>query len=66
MHNVDVTECFAYVLFQEFDGTLSYIYVCQHFELILVRGVRVCSSFIDLHASVQVYQQYLLKMLSFS
>ena len=25
IHKVDVRECFAYVLFQEFDGALSYI-----------------------------------------
>ena len=31
-----------------------------------VCGVMVCSSFIDLHAAVQVSQQYLLKRLSFS
>ena len=35
-------------------------------EFILVHGVRVCSSFIDLHAAVQVSQQCLLKRLSFS
>ena len=38
----------------------------SHFEFILVHGVRVCSSFIDLHVAVQVSQQYLLKRLSFS
>uniref|UniRef100_A0A8D1L0Q7 Uncharacterized protein n=2 Tax=Sus scrofa TaxID=9823 RepID=A0A8D1L0Q7_PIG len=38
----------------------------SHFEFILVHGVRVCSSFIDLHAAVQVSQQCLLKRLSFS
>ena len=37
----------------------------SHFEFIFVPGVRVCSSFIDLHAAVQVSQQYLLKRLSF-
>ena len=37
-----------------------------HFEFIFVQSVRVCSSFIDLHAAVQVSQQYLLKRLSFS
>ena len=26
----------------------------SHFEVICVRGVRVCSSFIDLHVAVQV------------
>uniref|UniRef100_A0A8D1AZ89 Uncharacterized protein n=1 Tax=Sus scrofa TaxID=9823 RepID=A0A8D1AZ89_PIG len=38
----------------------------SHFEFIFVCGVRVCSSFIDLYAAVQVSQQYLLKRLSFS
>uniref|UniRef100_A0A8D1MUP4 Uncharacterized protein n=1 Tax=Sus scrofa TaxID=9823 RepID=A0A8D1MUP4_PIG len=38
----------------------------SHFEFIFEHGVRVCSSFIDLHVAVQVSQQYLLKRLSFS
>ena len=38
----------------------------SHLEFIFVHGVRVCSRFIDLHAAVQVSQQYLLKRLSFS
>ena len=38
----------------------------SNLEFIFVHGVRVCSSFIDLHAAVQVSQQYLLKRLSFS
>ena len=38
----------------------------SNFEFIFVHGVRVYSSFIDLHAAVQVSQQYLLKRLSFS
>uniref|UniRef100_A0A8D1IDQ8 Uncharacterized protein n=1 Tax=Sus scrofa TaxID=9823 RepID=A0A8D1IDQ8_PIG len=38
----------------------------SHLEFIFVHGVRVCSSFIDLHAAVQVSQQCLLKRLSFS
>ena len=36
------------------------------FEFISVHGVRVCSSFIDLHAGVQFSQNHLLKRLSFS
>ena len=36
----------------------------SHFEFIFVHGVRVCSSFTDLHAAVQVSQQCLLKRLS--
>uniref|UniRef100_A0A8C3WBK7 Secreted protein n=1 Tax=Catagonus wagneri TaxID=51154 RepID=A0A8C3WBK7_9CETA len=38
----------------------------NHLEFIFVHGVRVCSSFIDLHAAVQVSQQSFLKRLSFS
>ena len=38
----------------------------SHLEFILVHGVRVCSCFIDLHAAVQVSQQFLLNRLSFS
>uniref|UniRef100_A0A4X1TQK8 Uncharacterized protein n=1 Tax=Sus scrofa TaxID=9823 RepID=A0A4X1TQK8_PIG len=37
-----------------------------HLEFIFVHGVRVCSSFIALHAAVQVSQHQLLKTLSFS
>ena len=38
----------------------------QQFWVYLVHGVSVCSSFIDLHAAVQVSQQYLLNRLPFS
>ena len=38
----------------------------SYFEFIFVYGVRVFSSFTDLHAAVQVSQKYLLKRLSFS
>ena len=38
----------------------------SHFEFIFVHGVRVCSSFIDLHVAVQFSQHHLLKSLSFS
>ena len=38
----------------------------SHLEFIFMHGVRVCSSFVDLHAAVQVSEQYLLKRLSFS
>ena len=37
----------------------------SHFEFIFVRGARVCSSFMDLHAVVQLSQHRLLKRLSF-
>uniref|UniRef100_A0A8D1MKP2 Uncharacterized protein n=1 Tax=Sus scrofa TaxID=9823 RepID=A0A8D1MKP2_PIG len=36
----------------------------SHFEFIFVHGMRACSSFIDLHAAVEV-SQYFLKRLSF-
>ena len=32
----------------------------NHFEFILVCGVRVCSNFIDLHAAAQLFQHHLL------
>jgi len=38
----------------------------SHFEFIFVHGVRVCSSFSDLHAAVQFSQHHVLKRLSFS
>ena len=38
----------------------------SHFELIFVRDVRGCSSFIDLHTAFQFSQHHLLKRLSFS
>jgi len=38
----------------------------SHFEFIFVHGVRICSSFIDLHAAVQFSQHPLLKRLSTS
>ena len=33
----------------------------SHFKFIFVHGVRVCSSFIDLHAAVQISQHHLLE-----
>uniref|UniRef100_A0A8W4FM09 Uncharacterized protein n=1 Tax=Sus scrofa TaxID=9823 RepID=A0A8W4FM09_PIG len=73
---VDIRECFAYVLFQEFVfpmfSSRGLMVSClifksfSHFEFIFVHGVSVCSSFIDLHAAVQVSQQFLLKRLSVS
>uniref|UniRef100_A0A8D1JKV6 Uncharacterized protein n=1 Tax=Sus scrofa TaxID=9823 RepID=A0A8D1JKV6_PIG len=38
----------------------------SHFEFIFVHGVRVYSSFIDLHSTVQLSQHHLLRRLSFS
>ena len=35
----------------------------SHFEFILLHGVRVFSSFIDLHAAVQLSQHHLLNTL---
>ena len=37
----------------------------NHFDLIFVYDVRVCSNFIDLRAVVQLSQHHLLKRLSF-
>ena len=33
----------------------------SHFEFIFMYDVKVCSSFIDLHAAVQLSQHHLLK-----
>ena len=38
----------------------------NHFEFIFVHGVRVYSSFIDLHAAIQFSQHHLVKRLYFS
>ena len=38
----------------------------SHFEFTFVHGVRVCSTFIDLHPAVQLSQHHLLNRLSFS
>uniref|UniRef100_A0A8D0NYZ8 Uncharacterized protein n=1 Tax=Sus scrofa TaxID=9823 RepID=A0A8D0NYZ8_PIG len=46
----------SYLIFKSF----------SHFEFIFVHGVRVCSSFIDLHAAVRVSQQFLLNRHFFS
>lgn len=37
----------------------------SHFEFIFVPGVKVCSNFFDLHASVQLSQHHMVKRLSF-
>ena len=37
----------------------------SHFKCIFVHGVRVCSSFIDVHAAVQFFQHHLLKRVFF-
>ena len=37
----------------------------SHFESVFVYSVRECSSFTDLHPTVQLAQHYLLKKLSF-
>ena len=38
----------------------------SHLEFILGHGVRVCSNFIDFHATVELSQHYLLKRVTFS
>ena len=46
-----------------------YIYIIfkslSYYEFIFVYAVRLCSSFIDLHLSLQLFQHHLLKRLSF-
>ena len=37
----------------------------SHFEFIFVPGMKVCSNFLDLHASVQLSQHHMVKRLSF-
>ena len=37
----------------------------SHLEFILGHGVRMCSNFIDLHATVELSQHYLLKRVTF-
>ena len=37
----------------------------SHFDFIFMHGIKVCSSFIDLHAAVQFSQNHLLKKLYF-
>ena len=49
--------------FRSFMSCLVFNYL-SHFELIFVFGVKECSSFIELHAAVQL-SQYLLKRLPF-
>ena len=63
---VDVRECFAYVLFQEFDGTCLTFKSLSHFEFIFVHGMRICTSFLDLHAAAQFSKHHLVKRMSFS
>ena len=55
-----MSECFAYVLFWKFYGVTSCLMFksLSHFEFIFVHGVRVCSSFIDLHAQDLFSVQY--------
>ena len=37
----------------------------RHFDFIFVHGVRMCSSFIDLHAAVQLFSLYVVSFFSF-
>ena len=58
-----VRDCFAYFLFRSF-MMLCLIFVFKPFWVYLcVCVVRVCSNFIDLHATVQFSQHHLLKWL---
>ena len=58
-------ECFAYISSRT--CTVSYLMFksLSHFEFIFVHGVRVCSNFIDLPATVQLSQYRLPKMFLF-
>lgn len=46
--------CFAYVLFYESYGIMSYIKSLGHLGFIFVYGVRVSPNFIDLHVTLQL------------
>ena len=56
----------VYSLLEEFNGSCHIFESLSYFEFISVCGVTVCSSFIDLHAAVQLAQHHLLRRLSFS
>ena len=60
-----VRECFAYIFFKSCMESYFTFKSLSHFEFIFVYGVRMCSDFIDLHATVQLSQHHLLKRLSF-
>ena len=60
-----MSECSAYVFFQEFYSFWSYIQIFNHFECIFGYGVRKCSSFILLQLVDKFSQHHLLKRLSF-
>ena len=60
-----IRERFAYVLFYEFYDVMSCLSVLAILSFFCVCGVRVSSSFIDLHVAVQLSQHHLLKRLSF-
>ena len=63
-----MSECSAYILFQEFYGCQSHLgefIHLIHFEFIFVYGVRKCSNFILSHVAVQLSQAHLLKRPSF-
>ena len=62
-----VRECFADVLFKDFYGFVSYIWVFKPFWVCVCVCVcvclRVCSKFIDFPVAVQLSQHHLLKSL---
>ena len=63
--SIYVRECFAYIFFKSCMESYFIFKSLSHFEFIFVYGVRMCSNFIDLHATVQLSQHHLLKRLSF-
>ena len=58
-------ECFAYISSRTFMVSYLMFKSLSHFEFIFVHGVRVCSNFIDLPATVQLSQYHLPKMFLF-
>ena len=61
-----IRECFAYISSRIFMVSYLMFKSLSHFEFIFVHGVRVCSNFIDLHATIQLSQYHLPRMLLFS
>ena len=61
-----VRECFACVLFWSFRVSCLIFKSLSHLEFILAHGVRVCSNFTDLRATVELSPHYLLKRVTFS
>ena len=63
---VDVRECLPMFSSNSLMVSCLMFKSSSRFEFIFVHGIRVYSSYIDLHATVQFSQHHLLKRLSFS